>query len=197
MRLLLTLPVSITAAGPLTQLIPYLHTFTIVSLLLALMADLCNMETSRADAHKSGVSMQHAANTLTTSTPCVSLHRAPCTQDVIFPDILHSGTGKPRTLQQWKKWSRPLTTTSPPPVFEISSRNRFAPLRETGRTAVIVGDSIVRHVHATLAKGKVHTYCFPGARVLDVSAQIPAILKGDESVGSVLLHAGVNDTKLR
>ncbi len=36
------------------------------------------LETSRADAHKSGVSMQHAANTPTTSTPCVSLHR-PCT----------------------------------------------------------------------------------------------------------------------
>ncbi len=31
----------LTATGPLTQLIPYLHTFTIVSLLLALMADLC------------------------------------------------------------------------------------------------------------------------------------------------------------
>ncbi len=41
------------------------------------MVDLCNMETSRADAHKSGVSMQHASNTPTTSTPCVSLHR-PC-----------------------------------------------------------------------------------------------------------------------
>ncbi len=92
------------------------HTFTIVSLLLALMADLClplsagedtfelhsvqleleaverkihellekqaqlrkwkaTLETSRADAHKSGVSMQRAANTPTTSTPCVSLHR--------------------------------------------------------------------------------------------------------------------------
>ncbi len=33
------------------------------------------LETSRADAHKSGVSMQCAANTPTTSTPCVSLHR--------------------------------------------------------------------------------------------------------------------------
>ncbi len=40
-RLLLTLPVSIPAAGTLTQLIPYLHTFTAVSLLLALMADPC------------------------------------------------------------------------------------------------------------------------------------------------------------
>ncbi len=33
--------------------------------------------TSRADAHRSGVSIQGAANTPTTSTPCVSLHR-PC-----------------------------------------------------------------------------------------------------------------------
>ncbi|KAL0176978.1 hypothetical protein M9458_029308 [Cirrhinus mrigala] len=84
-----------------------------------------------------------------------------------------------------------------PPVFEISTRNRFAPLRETERDAVIVGDSIVRYVRATLAKGKVHTHCFPGARVLDVSAQIPAILKDGESVGAIVLHAGVNDTKLR
>ncbi len=32
---------------------------------------------------------------------------------------------------------------------------------------------------------------------LDVSAQIPAILKGDKSVGTVVLHAEMNDTKLR
>ncbi len=62
---------------------------------------------------------------------------------------------------------------------------------------MIVGDSIVRHVRATLAEGKVHTHCFPGARVLDISAQIPAILKDAESVGAVVLHEGVNDTKLR
>ncbi|XP_058603224.1 uncharacterized protein LOC131521913 isoform X2 [Onychostoma macrolepis] len=92
---------------------------------------------------------------------------------------------------------RPQAMTSPPPALKISTRNRFAPLRETERDAVIVGDSIVRHVRATLAEGKVHTHCFPGARVLNVSAQIPAILKGDESIGAVVLHAGVNDTKLR
>ncbi len=46
------------------------------------------------------------------------------------------------------------------------------------RDAVIVRGSIVRHVRATLAEGKVHTHCFTGACVLDVSAQIPAILKG-------------------
>ncbi len=54
-----------------------------------------------------------------------------------------------------------------------------------------------RHVRATLAEGKVHTHCLPGARVLDVSAQIPAILKDDESVAAVVIYAGANDTKLR
>ncbi len=33
------------------------------------------LETSRADAHKSEVSIERAANTPTTSIPCVSLHR--------------------------------------------------------------------------------------------------------------------------
>ncbi len=45
-----------------------------------------------------------------------------------------------------------------------------------------------------------HTHCFPGARVLDVSAQIPTILKDDESiaaVAAVVIHAGANDIKLR
>ncbi len=156
------------------------------------------LETSRADAHKSGVSMQHTANTPTTSTPCVSLHRprAPGTRSSQMSFTPAPGNLGP-WMQQRKTRSRPRSTTSPPPVFDISSRNRFAPLCETERSAVIIGDSIVQHVHATLVDGKVHTHCFPGARVLDVSAQIPAILKDDETVAAVVIHAGVNDTKLR
>ncbi len=93
----------------------------------------------------------------------------------------------------------PQATTSPPPsppVFEISTRNCFTPLRETECDAVIVRNSIVRHICAMLAEGKVHTHCFPGACVLDVSAQIPVILKGNESIATVVIHAGVNDTKM-
>uniref|UniRef100_A0A9J8DET2 SGNH hydrolase-type esterase domain-containing protein n=1 Tax=Cyprinus carpio carpio TaxID=630221 RepID=A0A9J8DET2_CYPCA len=136
------------------------------------------LETSRADAHKS---------------------RARCTQDAICPDVLHAGAGTPRTLgaSAAEDASQAPGDDFSPPVFEISTRNRFSPLRETERDAVIVGDSIVRHVRATLAEGKVHTHCFPGARVLDVSAQIPAILKADESPRAVVLHAGVNDTTQR
>ncbi len=142
--------------------------------------------------------MQRAANTPTTSTPCVSLHRprAPGTRSSQMAFTPAPGNHGP-WVQQRKTRSRPRATTSPPPVFDISSRNRFAPLCETDRDAVVIGDSIVRHVRATLAKGKVHTRCFPGARVLDVSVQIPAILKDDESVAAVVIHAGANDTKLR
>jgi hypothetical protein len=157
------------------------------------------LESSRSDAHKSRVSIQHAANTPTTSTPCVSLLRpcAPRTRSSQMSFTPAPGHHGPWVHHQRKTRSRPRVMTSPLPAFEISTRNRFAPLRETERDAVIVGDSIVRHVRATLAEGKVHTHCFPGARVLDVSAQIPAILNGYESVGAVVLHAGTNDTKLR
>ncbi len=176
-------PLAKPARVPLTQLIPlftHIHTFNIVSLLLALMADLClplcagedmfelhsvqleleaverrihellgkqaqlrkrkaTLETSRADAHKSGVSMQRAANTPTTSTPCVSLHRprAPGTRSSQMAFIPAPGNHGP-WVQQQKLRSRPRSTTSPPPVFDISSRNRFAPLCETERGAVVI-----------------------------------------------------------
>ncbi|KAK3510669.1 hypothetical protein QTP70_012817 [Hemibagrus guttatus] len=99
---------------------------------------------------------------------------------------------------QRKTRAKPRARTSPPPpppVFEISTQNRFAPLCETACDAVIIGDSIVRHVRAIAAKGKVHTRCLPGVRVLNVSAQVPAILK--KNIGAVVLHAGTNDIGLR
>ncbi|XP_048048587.1 uncharacterized protein LOC125269682 isoform X4 [Megalobrama amblycephala] len=157
------------------------------------------LETSRADAHQPSVSLQRDINTPASSTLCVSLHRARAprtrsSQPSFTPAPSHQG---PWVLQQRKTRARPRTRTSPPPppVF-VSTRNRFSPLREAERGAVVIGDSIVRHVHATTAKGKVRSHCFPGARVLDVSVQIPAILNGAETIGAVVLHAGVNDTRL-
>ncbi len=136
-----------------------IHTFNIVSLLLALMADLClplcagedtfelhsvqleleaverwihellgkqaqlrkwkaTPETSRADAHKSGVSMQRAANSPTTSTPCVSLHRprAPGTRSSQMAFTPAPGNHGP-WVQQRKTRSRP--------------RRRLLPLRSS------------------------------------------------------------------
>ncbi|XP_068070353.2 uncharacterized protein isoform X3 [Danio rerio] len=85
-----------------------------------------------------------------------------------------------------------------PPVFEISTENRFSPLRESGPDVAIIGDSIVRHVRAASSKGnKVRTFCFPGARVKNISTQIPTILGAAESPGAVVLHVGTNDTGLR
>ncbi len=90
------------------------------------------LETSRADAHRSGVSIQRAANTPTTSTPCVSLHRprAPRTRSSQMSFTPAPGHHGPWVRQQRKTRARPRATSSPPPplpVFEISTRNRFAP----------------------------------------------------------------------
>ena len=156
------------------------------------------LETSRTDVHKSVVSN---LLTPTSSTPCVSLHRtrAPRTRSSLVSftpaPTQHDG---PWVFPQRKTRARTRARTSPPlPAFEISTRNRFSPLRETERDAVIIGSSIVRHVHATSGRGKVRTHCFPGARVLDVAAQVPEILNSDKPVGAVVLHAGTNDIRLR
>ncbi|XP_053482046.1 uncharacterized protein LOC128608410 [Ictalurus furcatus] len=69
--------------------------------------------------------------------------------------------------------------------------------RKTRPNAVIIGDSIVQNVRVASTKGKVHTHCFSGSRVLDVAAQVPGILKKVESIGAVVLHAGANNIRLR
>ncbi|CAM4635211.1 unnamed protein product [Leuciscus chuanchicus] len=153
------------------------------------------LETSRADAHKSVINVTNPL-TPTASTPCVPQHRS--------QSAMVSFT--PAPTRHHKAWVVPQRKTrvrfrprlSPTlPVFELSTQNRFSPLRETERDAVIIGDSIVRHVHATLGKSKVQSHCFPGARVSEIAARVPEILNGEERVGTVVLHAGVNDIRLR
>ncbi|KAF4072134.1 hypothetical protein AMELA_G00270870 [Ameiurus melas] len=157
------------------------------------------LETMSATAYTSKVSTHRGISTPSPSAPCVSLcrDRAPRT----FPAVV-SVTPAPTHLVPWvnqrrKAWAVPLARTSPPPVFEIPTRNRFAPLRQTRPNAVIVRDSIVRNVRVASSKGKVHTHCFSGARVLDVAAHVSRILKKDERIGAVVLHVGTNDTRLR
>ncbi|KAK3548417.1 hypothetical protein QTP70_012738 [Hemibagrus guttatus] len=158
------------------------------------------LESSRTDAHLSQVNSRRETITPTTSTPCASLPRpsAPRMRPAQVSFTPAPGYHATWMQQQRKTQAKPRARTSPPPlppVFEISTQNRFAPLREMACDAVIIGDSIVRHVRASTAKGKVHTLCLPGARVLDVSAQVPAILK--KNIGAVVLHAGMNDIRLR
>ncbi len=70
------------------------------------------LETSWADAQKSGVSMQHAANTPTTPTTCVSLHRphATGTRSSQMSFTPAPGNHGP-WVQQRKTRSRPRATT--------------------------------------------------------------------------------------
>ncbi|KAK3527130.1 hypothetical protein QTP86_012743 [Hemibagrus guttatus] len=157
------------------------------------------LESSRTDAHLSQVNSRRETITPTTSTPRASLPRPSArTRPAQVSFTPAPGYHTAWMQQQRKTQAKPRARTSPhppPPVFKIPTQNRFAPLRETACDAVIIGDSIVRHVRATAAKGKVHTRCLPGARVLDVSAQVPAILK--KNIGAVVLHAGTNDIRLR
>ncbi len=144
--------------------------------------------------------MQRAWLTLPPPLLRVFSCQGPVHPGAIVTDGLHSGAGKPRTLgcsSGKMRFQAPGNDFSPSGPSTISSRKRFAPLCETDRDAVVIGDSIIRHVRATLTEGKVHTHCLPGARVLDVSVQIPAILKDDESIAAVVIHAGANDTKRR
>ncbi|KAG1929643.1 hypothetical protein F2P79_022825 [Pimephales promelas] len=121
-------------------------------------------------------------------------------EDAIISGFIHSGIDTTPWITQRKTRARTRARTSPPPlpVFEISTRNRFSPLRESERDAtVIMGTSMIRHVCATSGKGKVCTHCDLGAHVLDVAAQVPEILNGDERVGAVMLNSGANDIRLR
>ncbi|CAM4607070.1 unnamed protein product [Leuciscus chuanchicus] len=153
------------------------------------------LETSRADAHKSVFNVTNPL-TPTASTPCVPQHRSKSAM-VSFtpaPTRHHEAWVVPQRKTRVRFRPRLSPTL---PVFELSTQNRFSPLRETERDAVIIGDSIVRHVHATLGKSKVQSHCFPGARVSEIAARVPEILNGDERVGTVVLHAEVNDIRLR
>ncbi|KAK3505782.1 hypothetical protein QTP70_003977 [Hemibagrus guttatus] len=135
------------------------------------------LESSWTDAHLSQVNSRRETITPTTSTPCASLPRPSArTRPAQVSFTPAPGYHAAWMQQQRKTRAKPRARTSPPPpppVFEIPTQNRFAPLRETECNTVIIRDSIVRHVRATAAKGKVHTRCLPGARVLDVSAQVP------------------------
>ncbi|KAK3565304.1 hypothetical protein QTP86_005482 [Hemibagrus guttatus] len=107
------------------------------------------------------------------------------------PGFVHSGTGVPHSLD-----AAAVEDASQAPGEDLSpSAATCLQDHETECDAVIIGDSIVRHVRAIAAKGKVRTRCLPGARVLDVAAQVSAILK--KNIGAVVLHAGTNDIRLR
>ncbi|KAG1925687.1 hypothetical protein F2P79_025347 [Pimephales promelas] len=122
------------------------------------------------------------------------------TEDAIISGFIHFSTDTTPWITQRKTRARTRARTSPPPllVLEISTRNRFSPLCESERdAAVVIGTPMVRHVRATSGKDKVRTHCFPGAHVIDVAAQVPEILNGDERGGTVVLNVGANDIRLR
>ncbi|XP_046711162.1 uncharacterized protein LOC124389742 isoform X1 [Silurus meridionalis] len=128
---------------------------------------------------------KHPGRTLTRPRPSAPTTRP--AQVSFTPAPVHHG---PWMLQQRKTRAKPPSRTSPPPpppAFEISTENRFAPLRETERHTVILGDSIFRAFHATgakasLLKGKVpvllqcSSTCGASSAVLSPSHRIQYML---------------------
>ncbi|KAL0173698.1 hypothetical protein M9458_029666 [Cirrhinus mrigala] len=101
--------------------------------------------------------------------------RVPCTLDAIFPDVLHSSAGTPRTLG-----AAAAEDTSQAPAEDL------APSAASG----------LRDLHPEPFRSPPRD----GTRRCDrrrLHCLIPAILKDGESVGAIVLHAGVNDIKLR
>ncbi|XP_073789698.1 uncharacterized protein isoform X2 [Danio rerio] len=86
----------------------------------------------RAAAHSSEVSVRYNLNTTSTSTPWVSLSR-PSAQRARFAQVTFTPT--PGYHGPWVQPCKVLTSSrgsaSPPPVFGISTKKRFTPLRET------------------------------------------------------------------
>ncbi len=70
-----------------------------------------------ADAHKSGLSMQHVANSPTTSTPCVSLHRprAPGKRSSQMSFTPALGTLGKKRFRPWRR-PPPLRSSRSPPA---------------------------------------------------------------------------------
>ena len=93
---------------------------------------------------------------------------------------------------------------SPPehhaPPIHVS--NRFAPLSEAPaeepvKSALVIGDSIVRHVKLATPLGApaVTVSCLPGARAPDISGNLR--LLANKRYSRIVIHVGVNDIRLQ
>ncbi|KAG2456764.1 ADT3 translocase, partial [Polypterus senegalus] len=93
--------------------------------------------------------------------------------------------------------------TPPSAQASIQIQNRFDPLRipslpSTPGDVIVVGDSIVRNLNIMCPNRKSFVSCFPGARVRDVMRRAPTFYeKHKRTIGSIILHAGVNDIRHR
>ena len=76
--------------------------------------------------------------------------------------------------------------------LEMPSTSRLSRPR-VSPTVLIIGDSIMKHIHFTNSKSITH--CLPGATILDLLRKLPDIFASlPTSISKVLVHIGTNDT---
>ncbi|KAL7887937.1 hypothetical protein AOLI_G00029110 [Acnodon oligacanthus] len=141
--------------------------------------------------------------TARTSRFCSGRVSAPSTP-VLEPSQRGEWVTTRRSSQKAKANANAEAKASPPEHHAPSIRgsNRFAPLSEAPaeepvKGALVIGDSIVRHVKLATPLGTpaVRVRCLLGARAPDISGNLR--LLADRRYSRLVIHVGANDIRLR